>query len=167
MQGDGIEAQGQRITVAGNRVTGAADNALKADNVGTWVVFAANVALDSGTGLVVRNAPVFTLTNNLLAGNGTGALEVGVSGGNQTGRGFVAHNTLAGGGTGVMVWTPFSVTLVNNIVVSHSVGISVSASALPTASVSVDHTLLWGNATEPAHGDERTHARSALCQPDC
>jgi hypothetical protein len=33
------------------------------------------------------------------------------------------------GGTGVMVWTPFSVTLVNNIVVSCSVGISVSASA--------------------------------------
>ena len=59
VQGDGIEAQGQRITLTDNRVTGAVDNALKADNVGTWVAFAANVGLDSGTGLVVRNAPVF------------------------------------------------------------------------------------------------------------
>ena len=152
VQGDGIEAQGQRITLMGNHVTGVVDNALKADNVGTWVAIAANVAQDSGTGLVVRNAPVFTLTNNLLAGNATGALEIGAMGGSQSGRGFIAHNTMVEGGTGVIMWTPFSVTLVNNIVMSYSVGISVSASALPTASLGIDHTLLWGNAADPLTG---------------
>jgi hypothetical protein len=152
VQGDGIEAQGKRITLTHNRITGAVDNALKADSVGTWVVFAANTGLDSGTGLVVRNAPVFTLTNNLLAGNAASALEIGVGSGNQTGRGFIAHNTVVDGGTGVIVWTPFSITLLNNMVVSCSVGISVSASALPTASISVDHTLLWGNVANPFTG---------------
>ncbi len=152
VQGDGIEAQGKRITLKGNRVTGAVDNALKSDNVGTWVVVEANIALDSGTGLAVRSGPIFTLTNNLLAKNTTGALEIGAMGGVQTGRGFVAHNTFVDGGTGVMVWTPFSVTLVNNIIVSSSVGISVSASALPTATLGVDHTLLWGNTIDPMTG---------------
>ena len=147
VQGDGIEAQGQRITLSGNHVIGSADNALKADKVGSWVIFTANVGQDSGTGLVVRSAPVFTLTNNLLARNATGGLEIGTAGGKQTGRGFVAHNTLVGGVTGVQVWTPFSVTLVNNIIMSYTTGISVSASALPTASLGIDHTLLWGNAT--------------------
>jgi hypothetical protein len=152
VQGDGIEAQGKWITVTHNRITGAVDNALKADSVGTWVLFAANAGLDSGTGLVVRNAPAFTLTNNLLAGNAASALEIGAAGGNQTGSGFIAHNTLVNGGNGVMVWSPFNVTLVNNIVVSCTVGISVSAGALPTASVNIDHTLLWGNAANPLTG---------------
>ncbi len=152
VQGDGIEAQGKRITLTGNRVTGAVDNALKADNVGAWLVVEANIVLDSGTGLAVRSAPVFTLANNLLAGNTTSALEVGAAGGAQTGHGFIAHNTLAGSGTGVMVWTPFSVTLVNDIVVSSSVGISVSANALPTATLNVDRTLLWGNTIDPITG---------------
>ena len=149
---DGIEAQGKRITLTGNHVSGVVDNALKADSVGSWVTMNANVALDSGTGLVVRTAPVFTLTNNLLAGNAASGLEIGAMGGNQTGSGLIAHNTLIDGDTGAIVWTPFNVTLGNNIVMSYSVGISVSAGVLPTIALTVDHNLLWGNAIDPITG---------------
>lgn len=146
---DGIDARGATVIVAGNTVTGCADNGIKADHVGDWVHIEANWGLSNSVGIAVRDAPTFTLTNNVVGDNITSNVEL-----SGTGTGFVYHNTLVGSGTGTQqstalaVLSPLAVTLANNIVVSHSAGIT----ATTGATLIVSNTLLWGNDNDPISG---------------
>jgi len=145
---DGIDARGTAVTVAGNTVAGCADNGIKAEDVDDWAHLEANWVLSNAVGLVIRGASIFTLTNNVVGDNITSSVEL-----TGTATGFVYHNTLVGSGTGAQgtalaILSPLTVTLANNIVVSHSVGIT----ATPGATLIVSHTLLWGNDSNPISG---------------
>lgn len=100
------------------------------------------------SGVQIFNSSQFTLTNNIIADNrpgaaSSGAVEAGrIGSGNITG--LIAHNTLARNyGTydayGVLV-SSGSVDMVNNIVVSHTVGISTE-----TGATVVTTNTLWGS----------------------
>jgi len=143
---DGIDARGMTALVANNVVSGCTDNGIKADEIVGWAHIEANRVLSNATiGIAIRQAPVFTLTNNMVSDHISGSIELG-----GAGVGFVYHNTLVGGmrGTGLAVLTPLAITLANNVVVSHNVGISATAGAV----LSVGHTLLWGNGDDPISG---------------
>jgi parallel beta-helix repeat protein len=87
----------------------------------------------------------FRFTNNVVAGNAAaeaGGLWVMISS-----QAEVTNNTLAGnGGIGLMVQHSTPITLTNNIVVSHTVGISVSQESTAT----VRYTLWDGNGVDIA-----------------
>ena len=145
---DGIDARGAAVTITGNRVSGCADNGVKAEDIGNWVHIEANWGLSNAVGIAIQGAPIFTLTNNVVGDNITSSVEL-----TGTATGFLYHNTLVGSGTGAQgtalaVLSPLTVTLVNNIVVSHSIGIT----ATPEATLIVSHTLLWGNGDDPVSG---------------
>ncbi len=145
---DGIDARGDSVIVAGNTVSGCADNGIKADLVSHWVRIDANWALSNGVGIAVRDTPAFTLTNNVAGDNVSSGVEL-----SGTATGLVYHNTLVGSGTGVqgdglVILSPLTAMLANNIVVSHSVGIT----ATTGATLIVSNTLLWANADDPVSG---------------
>ncbi len=99
----------------------------------------------------------FTLTNNLIVENGStynweGMVHQAVD--IASGNGRLLHNTIARNGNtyGIRLTGSALVTLTNNILVSHTVGISVAAGS----TVWFEHMLwgdtVWGN-IEPAVGD--------------
>jgi hypothetical protein len=86
----------------------------------------------------------FSFTNNVVAGNQAASVG-GVSLVYLQWGGTVANNTIAGNsGIGLQALESASLTLVNNIVVSHTVGISVTAGTRAT----VRYTLWHGNGTD-------------------
>ncbi len=148
--GDGIDIQKTaRAFLSGNRLYACADNGIKLDPVTGWAVLDANQVFSVGAvGIAVRQVPAFTLTNNLVATALAAGLEL-----SGTGRGAIYHNTLAGNpaapqGTGIVVHSPVVVALINNVVVSHAVGITATPGATPLIST----TLLWGNGSDPLTG---------------
>jgi hypothetical protein len=104
----------------------------------------------------------FTFTNNVLAGNTASqadglALEYAP-------RGVVVNNTLAGNGdTAILVdqWNITPITFTNNIVVSHTVGITVTEGATAT----VRYTLWGGNGTDIAGGGTISHTHPLTGSP--
>ncbi|MDY7076463.1 MAG: right-handed parallel beta-helix repeat-containing protein [Chloroflexota bacterium] len=144
---DGIDARGDVIVVTHNTVSGCADNGIRSEGDETARV-ETNWVLSNGVGLAIRGAPAFTITNNMIGDNITASVEL-----TGTSDGLVYHNTIVGSGTGtqgtgLVVLSPLTVTLVNNIVVSHNVGISATTGATPV----VSKTLLWGNGDDPISG---------------
>jgi parallel beta-helix repeat protein len=111
--------------------------------------FLGNSATQLGGGVYLESVRPFTLTNNIVAGNGADVSGAGVYVTGYEGLGGAAgslvNNTLAqnssGSGEGVAVREATTLTLTNNIVVSHSAGITV---AYP-ARVLADHTLFYAN----------------------
>jgi len=157
---DGIDARGDAITVAHNTAQNCADNGIRAEGDAHSLV-TANRLLGNGVGLAIRGAPLFTVTNNAIGGSITASLEL-----TGTGTGLVAHNTLASsnpsaGTVGISVPDPLTVMLANNVVVSHGVGINITAGAAAT----VSHTLLWGNASDPIHGTAAIEAPPRFIGP--
>ncbi len=140
---DGIDARGTTLIVAGNTVTGCADNGIKVDLVGAWARIDANQGLNNPVGIAIRGVPVFTLTSNIVGGSIAASVEL-----TGTGTGYVYHNTLVGGGAGLVVLNPLTAHLANNIIVSHAVGITDT----PGATLVVSRTLLWGNGSDPIIG---------------
>ncbi len=126
---DGIDARGATVIVAGNTVTGCGDKGIKGEEV-------------SG---------VFTVTNNIVADSNGVSILVETTAGSHN---FLYHNTLVGSATGQqgtaisVTVAGVNVTLANNIVVSHNVGITATAGA----SLVVSNTLLWGNGSDPISG---------------
>jgi len=109
------------------------------------------VGNDNGcaSGLYLHWLQSFTVTNNIIAGNQTaqsGCPAVQVN----AGSGQFVHNTIAGnpGGYGLQIDSGATVWLTNTLLVSHTVGISVSAGN----TVTVEGTLWglgpWANDTE-------------------
>jgi spore coat protein CotH len=150
--GDGIDVRGGVVTIAHNRVSGCADNGVRADAGDGNVDIEANWVLSNGIGVAVHSlvggvagSGIFSITNNMIGDHITASIEL-----TGTGAGFVAHNTLVGNGLcdGLVILGPLTATVVNNIVVSHSTGITATAEAV----LSVSHTLLWDNSDDPISG---------------
>jgi hypothetical protein len=145
---DGIDARGESVIIAGNTVTGCTDNGIKADLISDWVYIDANWGLSNGVGIAIRDALAFTFTNNVVGDNVSSGVEL-----SGTATGLVYHNTLVGSGTGaqgngMVILSPLTATLANNIIVSHSVGIT----ATTGATLIVSNTLLWANGDDPISG---------------
>jgi hypothetical protein len=104
----------------------------------------------------------FTFTNNVVAGN-TADLGGGVAL-EYAPRGVVVNNTLVGNGdTGMLVdrYSRTPITLTNNIVVSHTVGISVTEGATAT----VRYTLWHGNRADIAGSGTISHTHPVTGPP--
>ena len=107
-----------------------------------------------GGGLRIWASRPFTLTNNLIAHNqadyGGGGMSVEAYVASNSSRGVLVNNTivqnaLGDAGEGVWIGPHCAVTLTNNIIASHTVGITNAYPASTT--VVADHTLFYGNAT--------------------
>ncbi len=127
----GDEEQAVKITLDGNTIL---------NNVAT------TGPMGRGGGVRLGLVAAFTMTNNVVAHNLAGELGSGVA--VAVAEGVMAHNTIAanafsGEGTGISVGNDVTVTLYNNVIVSQTVGISVT---LPeNSSVWATHTLFQGN----------------------
>lgn len=116
-----------------------------------------NVASDLGRGrgggVRITFSPIFTLTNNIIARNSASELASGV-GIAAYSSGILAHNTIAenssGDGSGVHVSADCTLSLYNNIVFSHTLGISNTAPASST--VIAAHTLFEDNLLDYSSG---------------
>ncbi len=146
---DGLDLRGFTVTADGNRVVSCADNGLRAE-ASAAVRLTANQVFSAGVGLAVRGGSRFTLTNNIVAAPLTGCVELG-----SVPAGHLLHNTLVGnkdsggpGGIGINILTPMTVTLMNNIVASHTVAISAAVGS----AVEARYTLWWGNDDQPPGG---------------
>jgi photosystem II stability/assembly factor-like uncharacterized protein len=122
----------------------------------------ANPSEPSVGGACIVGTDGFTFTNNVVAGN-TADLGGGVAL-EYAPRGVVVNNTLVGNGdTAILVdqWNITPITLTNNIVVSHTVGISVTEGATAT----VRYTLWNGNGTDIAGGGTISHTHPVTGAP--
>ncbi len=145
---DGMDVRGNFITISRNQVRGSADNGIRAEGNKT-VEVQANLIFGNGAGLAVRESPLFTVTNNFIGESITSSIEL-----SGTGSGYVYHNTLVGGmdvarGVGVYILSPLTLTLYNNIVVSHEIGLIASRGV----HLDAGHTLLLGNEDNASFGD--------------
>ena len=148
---DGIDARGVTVTVASNTVSACADNGIKSEGASHTFINANQVYGDGDAGIDLDNAGTFTVTNNIVADSSVASILIQNSAGPHN---FLYHNTLVGSatgqqGVGISVTVPgITITLVNNIVVSHSVSIT----ATPGTTLIVSSTLLWGNGEDPTGG---------------
>jgi len=147
---DCIDVGGGTALITGNFINGCGESGIKAEVV-THTSITANRVYGANqdhkadkAGINLDDAGTFTVTNNVVAGSNWANVLV------ETGAGphnLLYHNTLAGSatgqqGTGIIVnVSGVTLTLANNIVVSHSVGITTTAGA----TLIVSNTLLWGN----------------------
>jgi len=134
------------------------------DQVTSWLD--SNTILDNkaiaglfgrGGGIRLNNCSAFTLTNNIIARNKASELGSGVAIAYSNGQ--LAHNTIAenlfGDGIGVRVDSAgYDVVLYNNIIVSHTVGIS---NTNPASTVEAKYTLFEGNGTNYGTGVNSTY----------
>jgi uncharacterized repeat protein (TIGR01451 family) len=144
---DGIDARGDVIHISGNRVSNSADNGIRSEGDESARI-EINSLFGNGVGLAIRGAQAFTVANNLIGDHVTASVELA-----GLGTGFLYHNTLVGGnaraqGVGLTILDPLVLALTNNIVVSHSVGIS----ATTPATLLAHNTLLWSNTDDPISG---------------
>jgi len=96
----------------------------------------------TGGGFGLSTGDWFTVTNNVIVHNSSGIRLWEV-----TRYGLIAHNTIAfnGGEGGIRLNYPYiTPTIVNNIVVSNTYGISAHADASGT----LDYNDVWGNTTQ-------------------
>jgi hypothetical protein len=123
----------------------------------------ANQSMPSlGGGCGVNWTTGFTFTNNVVAGNQ--AIEGAGVRLSRAIPGRVVNNTLVdneGPGVSVLPWETMHVTFTNNAIVSHTVGISVSAGATAT----VRYTLWHGNGTDIAGSGTITHTHPVTGSP--
>ena len=91
------------------------------------------------------------LINNVIINNHAGIHGGGVYANSDWNLSAItmAHNTLVGNGEGVFVNKNLTATLINNIVVSHTLGITL---ADPSGGILADHTLFWANTDDGMRG---------------
>jgi fibronectin-binding autotransporter adhesin len=106
-----------------------------------------------GGGMRIAFCPAFTLTNNIIAHNEANDRGSGIAI-TADSAGTLAHNTVAenatGDGIGVYVNSNSSVALINNIIVSHTVGINVAD--VGVSAVNATYTLFEANTTNYGPG---------------
>jgi CSLREA domain-containing protein len=110
------------------------------------VIVGNHAAGGSGGGLEIENSAFFTVTNNMIARNSGDGVNVWVT---VSSRGRVIYNTIAqNGSSGVDLFQNSTLTLTNNIIVSHTTGIH----ATPDNGnvVLADYTLFYGNTSDTA-----------------
>jgi parallel beta-helix repeat protein len=106
-----------------------------------------------GGGVRIALCPAFTLTNNIIARNEANDRGSGVAI-TANSVGTLAHNTIAentaGDGIGAYVNSASTVTMINNIIVSHTVGITVADPGVST--VNATYTLFEANGVNHGSG---------------
>lgn len=147
---DCVDVGGSTAFITGNFVNDCGESGIKAEivsdtSISANQVYGANQDDKANkAGINLDDAGTFTVTNNVVAGSNWANVLV------ETGAGphnLLYHNTLVGSatgqqGTGIIVnVSSVTLTLANNIVVSHSVGITTTAGT----TLIVSNTLLWGN----------------------
>jgi hypothetical protein len=168
-QGGGLYIQYGIVTLSGNTVQGnVARTPQSGAGGGVSVAFSDALSLDGnrivdnaadfGSGMCVGQGSTVTLTNNVIAGNqattgGEGLRVYGDS--SHPSAVTLLHNTIADnpgtGGAGLYTWgDSVTLTLTNNIVAGHAVGITNASPGSLT--VSADHTLFYGNAVDYGAG---------------
>ncbi len=113
-------------------------------NYGSPTITANRIFSNTGSGAVgLQTGDYFTVTNNFIAHNDNGGIRLW----ELTRYGLVAHNTIAfnGGEGGIRLRDPhITPTLVNNIIIFNTYGIS----AHENASGTLDYNDVWGNTTQ-------------------
>jgi hypothetical protein len=105
-------------------------------------------------GVELWHTSPFTLTNNLFADNrpgssaGAGGLSVRSNSTGSLLHNTIAHNTGSRGGYGIEVRSGQPITLVNTILVSHTVGITVTAGSTATLESTLWGIGAWANGTD-------------------
>ncbi len=127
-----------------------------------------NTASDDGGGLgiyITQGPEATQLINNIIVHN-----QASWSGGGLYANSdwnisaiTLTHNTVASNGTGIGIGANMTATLVNNIVVSHTLGITVTD---PSGNVFADHTLFWGNTDDSIRGANPVDSDPAFVNPD-
>ena len=144
--GGGLYFQGGRPVLEKNQI------AYNTANPNFWLG-------DSGGAIHFWVSGPFTVTNNLFIGNtGMRGSGVNIDGSSATNgsSGVLINNTFVENrndsdeGEGIRVGAYCNVALVNNIVVSHTVGITVSHPY--SSSVNATHNLFWANTNDPIVG---------------
>jgi len=154
---DGIDAGGDAAFITSNIVNGCGESGIKAEVVNHTIIHANQVYRANQdekinkAGIDLDDAGTFTIINNIVAESNWASVLVETDAGPCS---LFHHNTLVGSTTGQqglgvnVMTTGITITLVNNIVVSHSVGITA-----PTgATLIVSRTLLYGNGHDPISG---------------
>ena len=150
----GIYTTESSVLVQGNLIVGnvAGGNGLSWNGGGLLVVNGTstitanrilNNAAGSSGGLGLEMVGYFTVTNNVIAHNGSEGIMLW----EPPLRGLIAHNTIAynGGMGGIyLAYGYVTPTIVNNIVVSNTYGIYAHADASGT----LDHNDVWGNTAQ-------------------
>ena len=107
-----------------------------------------NTATNCGGGIRLVGGSIFELTNNVFAGNGGG--WGGAACMSDQAQSTWIHNTIVENTQGgtlesvTLFHSGTAITMVNNIIVSHTIGID----AQNGVSVNADHTLFFGNTTD-------------------
>ncbi len=157
-RGGGLDLQygyGSNALIAGNVIRG---NLAAADGKGyggglrlfySKAIVDSNVIIGNratyGGGIDTTNSAFFTATNNFLAQNSGGGVYCWALPGPS--YGLLVHNTIAQDGlAGVWLMQNSSLTLTNNIIVSHTTGIYARSGF--TNSVLADYTLFYGNTND-------------------
>ena len=164
--GGGLYLISSDATLSGNTISGNTASTVPGSEGGGVMLNYSNATLDGnriisntapgGAGLnVVISAP-FTLTNNVIAQNqadgvaggirvwGSSALPTSGALINNT----IAQNNLGSGKDGVYAFGTTTLTLTNNIVISHTYGIYV----VPPATATADYTLFFDNTSGDTGG---------------
>ncbi len=171
--GGGLYLNYSAAIVSGNTISGNINNSTAGGGHGGGVYLSlgnptldgnriiSNTSSGGGGGLYVSRSAPFTLTNNIIAQNraaytGGGILVWG--GGGYPASGVLINNTFAqnnlgNGGEGVFASNDTTLTLTNNIIVSHTYGIYIISPATATA----DYTLFYGNTNDTAGSVTSTH----------
>jgi hypothetical protein len=166
--GGGIYAYEGTLHIAGNTI---AENRASAHDVGyggglylddASPTLERNVIVDNvaavgptgrGGGVRIYWSDAFTITNNIIARNAASEIGSGIAI-DQSSGGLLAHNTIAenasGDGTGVCVQWNSTASLINNIIVSHTVGILNADPA--TSAANASFTLFEANTTNYSTG---------------
>jgi Right handed beta helix region len=121
--------------------------------------FLGNIASDTGAGyggaIYGKAGVVMTMTNNLLAGNHAsaegGAMRLSTWDPSRRIEGVLVNNTLADndGGEAIWVGSYVALTLTNNLIAGHTVGLTNTAPA--SSSITADTNLFW-NGADPIVG---------------
>jgi hypothetical protein len=156
-QAGAINVSSARAKLEGNTIR---DNYASSD-YGALRIIVSDVLLTRNTisgnecahtsGLYLSDAAPFTVTNNIIAGNLSTTSSknypaVRVVGGS----GKFLHNTLAGnhGGYGILVDSAGVAVLTNTIIVSHTLGISVTAGSTARLGATLWGSGVWANGTD-------------------
>ncbi len=119
---------------------------------------APGLTVSEGGGVRIASSYVFTLVNNIIARNVVSITGSGLAL-SYSGPRHIAHNTIAansgGDGAGIYVKGSYDTSLINNIIVSQTVGI---VNDTPAAiQVFADYTLFEGNGSNTSVGVVSTH----------
>jgi len=174
-QGGGIHLVWSAVQVNGNTIisnTATDDGAGlfstydKGSNINANVIMS-NTASRYGGGLdiyITQDPQETRLVNNIIAHNVAGNSGGGLYANSDWNISAISltHNTLVSNGTGIRIGYHMTATLVNNIVVSHTLGMTVTD---PSGIVFADHTLFWGNSNDGIRGTNPIDKDPAFVDP--